>query len=107
MDFTNLDLSGITDFSYAFMGTGFDEFDFSKLDLSHATNIIGLLMNCKSLVSVKNMNFGSATSLVDLFNGCSSLPILNFSGVDMSRITSTDRMFKDCSGLFKIFADGD
>ena len=106
IDFTNLDLSDITDYSYAFAGTGFNEFDFSKLDLSNATDIRGLLMDCDSLVSVKDIDFGSATDLSDLFNGCSNLPILNFSGVDVSNVTTMDRMFKDCTGLYKIFADG-
>ncbi len=102
VDFTGLDLSGVTDIDSMFLCcTSLEAVDFTGLDTSTITSMHGLFASCPSLTSVKwgGINTSNVTNMSGLFNACSSLSSIDMSELDTSSVTDMSSMFAGCTSL--------
>ena len=72
-----------------------------NLNTSEATSMISMFQNCSSLTSLDLRNFKTqnVTNMEGLFAGCSTLKHLDVSGFDVSQTVFMDDMFSGCKGL--------
>ena len=74
---------------------------FNNFNTSSVTNMRGMFMECKSLISLNlnNFNTSSVTVMAQMFYKCESLTSLNLSGFDTSNVTTMNSMFYACESL--------
>lgn len=76
--------------------------DVSNLDLSNATSIKEMFYGCSKLVSLKVPHFSSisqVTNMQGVFERCSSLTALDLSKWNTEKVTNMDFMFYGCGKL--------
>ena len=75
--------------------------DLNKLDTSKVTSMVSMFDGCSSLTSldVSNFDTSSVTDMMRMFSACSNLTSLNLSNFDTSNVTSMREMFSNCGGL--------
>ena len=107
----NLDLRGfntskVENIGYMFRGcSAVKTIDLSTASTSSVTNAENLFSECTSLT---NVTFGSdftlskVSSLLSMFNSCSSLISVDLSTLNVSNITSIGSMFDGCTSLTNI-----
>ena len=73
----------------------------SNFNTSEVTSMVGMFNNCSSLKSLdlSNFNTSKVTSMHHMFGGCSSLKSLDLSNFNTSKVTSMTEMFYSCSSL--------
>ena len=136
IDLTNVDTSGVTDFSYCFGGctklkaldlSSFDtssatdmrdmfvgcrsleSLDLSNFDTSNVTNMSSVFYNCPSLetLDISSFNTSNVINMAHMFDGCSSLKEIDVSSFNVESVSQMNSMFKDCSSLETILSRGD
>ena len=72
-----------------------------ECDTSQVTSMVAMFQNCSSLTTLdlSNFNTSNVTSMVAMFQNCSSLTTLDLSNFNTSNVTSMGDMFKNCSKL--------
>ena len=103
---SNLNIPKVSSIKYMFSDCqNLISLDLSGWNAPNTTIMTNLFYNCKSLKSVDLTGWSfSKTSLEGLFLNCSSLETLDLSSWDTSKVTSTYRMFSNCSSLTTIYA---
>ena len=102
INFTNFDLSEVTDMSYMFEScSSLISIDLSNFDASQVTNMAYIFHTCSSLISLDLSNFNSSqvTNIEGMFQSCSSLISINLSNFNTSQVTNMRYMFRDCKKL--------
>ncbi len=76
-----------------------------NLNTSSLSNVTDMFNNCSSLKSVNFTGFNTSniSSMMNMFNGCSGLTELDLSSFKTSNVRDMMMMFFDCSSLEKIF----
>lgn len=78
-----------------------------RFDTSSGTEFQGTFNGCTSLTTIPTLNTQNAENLTAMFNGCTSLttiPPLDVSS--LSKILSTNTMFKNCASLNEVTFSG-
>ena len=102
IDFSNLDTSNVTDMMGMFGGcSSLTSLDVSGFDTSKVTVMAEMFLNCTSLASLdlSNFNTSKVTSMRWMFSHCSSLLSLDVSNFDTSKVVDMAHMFSDCDAL--------
>ncbi len=105
IDFTNFDMSHITNVTYLFYGCdGLTNIDLTNLDTSNVTNMHGLFDMCDNLKSVNmsNLNTRNVTNMAYMFNFCRDLTDINLNGISTENVTDMESMFNRCWSLTSI-----
>ena len=102
IDFSNFDMSEITDISYFFKSCiNIETIDLSNFDLENVNNIAHIFDGCTSLKSLNISNF--YTTNVEYFDymfyGCNSLKSLDISNFDISNEKNIIHAFDNCYSL--------
>ena len=71
-----------------------------RLDTSQATSLINLFNGCSSLTQVPDMDTSQVTSMSSMCRGCSSLT--QVPDMDTSQVTSMSSMFYNCGALTQV-----
>ena len=63
-----------------------------------------LFDHCQSIknIDIRDLNICNVESTVDMFNGCSSLEVVNMLGVKTDKLKNMNRMFKRCTNLREV-----
>ena len=71
------------------------------LNTSEVTSMVSMFNGCSSLTNldVSHFNTSNVTTMVSMFNGCSSLTSLDVSQFNTSHVTTMASMFANCSSL--------
>lgn len=89
IDFSNVDLSKMTDAEKIVSGSGVIKI--KNLDLKNVTRAYGICKDCSSLEEIEFKNTKNVTTWIRAFYNCRSLK--NIIGLDTSSATRTDYMF--------------
>ena len=74
--------------------------DLSNLNFTKPVNFQYMFQNCTNLIEVKTTNFkASPTSMLSMFQYCSSLTSLDLSNWNVGAVTNMNAMFRGCSSL--------
>ena len=76
VDYNDLDVSAVKDFSHLFEDTDITEIDISEWDVSNATTMRGMFQNCKYLKTCGDLGKWNVENVLDMswmFNGCQCL----------------------------------
>ena len=79
------------------------EYAFSPYD---GENLIWGLKQLTSIVDLSNLDTSNVTSMLSMFDGCSSLISLDMSGFDTSKVTLMYHMFSECRSLTSLDLSG-
>lgn len=103
IDVSSFNTSNVTNYSGMFSGcAGLREIDLSGFNFSKATDMGGLFQACTNLETIElptQVNTAMVESMAYMFNGCSSLTVLDLSQLSTANVGSFEEMFSDCSAL--------
>ena len=103
VDFSNLNMEGITNMMYLFAGcTNLEKVDFSNLDTSNVKYMEFIFGLCSNLQTINGIEFFNTTSLKNaagMFYSCGSLPTLNLSSFDFKNVESQQGVFAKTDSL--------
>ncbi|MCD8038963.1 MAG: DUF285 domain-containing protein, partial [Lachnospiraceae bacterium] len=99
----------VTDMSCMFYGcTSLESLDMSGADLSAVTNISSMCYGCTALTeaNLSGAKLSAMTSRANMlwaFGDCENLESLDMSGIDLSSLTSMERIFSSNSGYSMVY----
>lgn len=127
LDFSNVDLSGLTSMAYMFNGCtnlkeikfgnnklsnitslyhtfdgteGLTTIDLSGFDTSNVTNMGSMFKNSSvEYLDLRGFNTSKVTYMKNMFEGCSNLKNVDLRNFDTSKVTTMEGMFRECSSL--------
>ncbi len=78
-----------------------ESLDLSGLDTSNATTMFDMFLGCSNLTNLDLSNFDTSnvTDMRSMFSGCSNLTNLDLSNFDTSNVTDMQSMFFSCNSL--------
>ena len=78
-----------------------ESLDLSGLDTSNATTMFDMFLGCSNLTNLDLSNFDTSnvTDMQSMFSGCSNLTNLDLSNFDTSNVTDMQSMFFSCNSL--------
>lgn len=89
--------------------TNLEYVNMNNLDLSSATTLANMFYKCSSLKNVDlentKLNTCAYINMGYMFDGCSSLELLDLTSWDTGKVTNMQQMFYLCSSLKTIYAD--
>ena len=95
IDFTNIDISKLTNFSYMFKGCS-SLTSVPELNTQNGTNFSYMFNGCSSLTSVPELNTQNGTNLDDIFYWCSNLTYIP--ALDASNVRYVTTIYDPCYG---------
>lgn len=100
LDLSGLDVSSVTDFSFAFQDSNLDLFGLPVWDVSSGTDFSYMFSGTPlTTISLSRWDMSRAQSLRSMFDGCTCLEAAILDGWNLSSATSTAAMFFDCRKL--------
>lgn len=80
----------------------------AEVNLTGATELIDMFINCKNLTSVDftGLVTSKVTGMSGMFSGCTKLSTVDLSGFDTSKLTGMSSMFLECTGLKTVNLNG-
>lgn len=99
LDLSGLDVSGITDLSWAFNNLEFEEIHVYDWDVSECTNFHAIFSSCKNLKFVKGLetwDISSAKTFIGMFENSRRLKEVDLSGWKIVRDCAMEDMFRNC-----------
>ena len=86
---------------YKFSNNTFVNLIFKDVDTSKVTSMIDMFNNCSSLTSLdlSGWNTSNVNNMRNMFDGCGALTSLDLSGWDTSNVIDMNNMFGGCSAL--------
>lgn len=100
-DFNDIDVSGIDDFSFVFMGLDPDDIDLSDWNVSNGKNFFGMFAECHNFNSdLSNWNVSNGISFECMFKNCMYFSS-DLSGWNVNNGLAFKDMFKGCEGNIK------
>lgn len=111
IDLSNLDTTGVEDFSGMFWGCEkLEAIDLSHFNAEKVLNMVCMFLNCKSLRTLNLSNFRPRwlIGVEKMFDGCSELRSINLSGIDFSHVDQKRswQMFSLCKNLQEVYMIG-
>ncbi len=105
VDFSGVNTSEVTDFSYCFASCNkLRNLDLTGFDTSFAINMSAMFSGCTSLESLDLTSFDTehVTDMSAMFQSCRNLRELDLSSFNTSRCTDMSEMFNYCRSLEKL-----
>lgn len=100
-DFNDIDVSGIDDFSFVFMGLDPGDIDLSDWNVSNGKNFFGMFAECHNFNSdLSNWNVSNGISFECMFKNCMYFSS-DLSGWNVNNGLAFKDMFKGCEGNIK------
>ena len=102
VDFTEFDLSQVTNVKYMFSCCEFlNNINFGSSNILHLENMEGMFDHCKSLkfLDLSNFDTSKTTTMNSLFYYCNSLTSLNLTNFDTKSVEDFGSMFENCKLL--------
>ena len=101
-DFNSVNVSKVTDMTFLFATSEFENinFDISKWDVSHVTNMQSMFDGCtKFNCDLSQWNTSKVTNMFRMFAGCESFEGKGLSNFDVSNVVFFGSMFYDCKKM--------
>ncbi|MBR6253609.1 MAG: BspA family leucine-rich repeat surface protein [Clostridia bacterium] len=109
IDLSNFDMHNVTNMSYMFWGCyALNTIDFGDdCNASGVTTMMSMFNECSSLteLDLSSVSTKYLTNIESMFEGCTNLKSLKLNAFGGVTINSAKKMFKDCINLEEIFID--
>jgi surface protein len=98
---SNWDTSNVTSMDYVFANCGkLEEIDVSNWDVSKVVSCNSIFAGCKAVKELNTTNWNlKSNNIVQMFKNCEALEMVDASRLDVSNVTTLERVFSNCKSL--------